>query len=30
VIEVDLEDAENLGDGWTATESEEGLIYARS
>ena len=29
VIEVDFEDAENLGDGWTATESEEGLIYAR-
>jgi hypothetical protein len=29
VIEVDFEDAENLGDGWIATESEQGLIYVR-
>ena len=29
-IEVDIKDAENLGDGWTAAESEEGLIYVRA
>jgi len=30
VIEVDIKDAENLGDGWTAAESEEGLICVRT
>jgi hypothetical protein len=30
VIEVDLKDAENLGDGWTAAESEDGPVYVRS
>jgi hypothetical protein len=30
VIEVDMKDAEELGDGWTAAESEEGFIYVRS
>ncbi|OQN95350.1 hypothetical protein B0A48_18736 [Cryoendolithus antarcticus] len=30
VIEVDLKDASNLGDEWTAAESKEGLIYVRS
>lgn len=29
-IEVDIKDAEKLGDGWTAAESEEGFIYVRS
>jgi hypothetical protein len=29
-IEVDIKDAENLGDGWTAAESEEGFIYVRT
>jgi hypothetical protein len=28
-IEVDIKDVENLGDGWTAAESEEGSIYVR-
>jgi hypothetical protein len=30
MIEVDMKDAEELGDGWTAAESEEGFIYVRS
>jgi hypothetical protein len=30
VIEVDIGEAENLGDGWTAAETEEGLIYVRA
>jgi hypothetical protein len=30
IIEVGFKDAEKLGDGWTAAESEEGLIYMRS
>ena len=30
VIEVEVGEAESLGDGWTAAESEEGLIYVRS
>jgi hypothetical protein len=29
-IEVDIKDAENLGNGWTAAESEEGFIYVRT
>jgi len=29
-IEVDIKDAENLGDEWTAAESEEGFIYVRT
>jgi hypothetical protein len=29
-IEVDIKDAENLGDGWTAAESEDGFIYIRT
>jgi tetratricopeptide (TPR) repeat protein len=29
-IEVDIKDAENLGNGWTAAKSEEGFIYART
>jgi len=29
-IGVDIEDAEDLGDGWTAAKSEEGSIYVRS
>lgn len=28
-IEVDIKDAEDLGDGWTVAESEEGPIYVR-
>jgi hypothetical protein len=30
VIEVDITDAENLDDAWTAAESDKGLIYVRS
>jgi hypothetical protein len=30
VIEVDMKDVQELGDGWTAAESEEGFIYVRS
>jgi hypothetical protein len=30
VIEVDIEDAEDLGDEWTVAQSEEGQIYVRS
>jgi hypothetical protein len=30
VITVDIKDVENLGDEWTAAESEEGFIYVRS
>jgi hypothetical protein len=29
VIAVDIKDVENLGDEWTAAESEEGFIYVR-
>jgi hypothetical protein len=29
VIGVEMKDAEVLGDGWTAAESEEGFIYVR-
>jgi hypothetical protein len=29
-IQVDIKDAADLGDGWTAAESEDGFIYVRS
>lgn len=30
IIEVDLKDEEELGEGWDTRESEEGLVYIRS